>query len=92
MLHRLGTVVVVIVERKGKLRILLRIDFIDWLLPQAKTTHAFLAWFHVLQIDSSKDIGVIALCLSIIDNVSFSMALQNGGHASSEISDCEAFV
>ena len=44
MLHRLGTVVVVIVEMKGKLGILLRIDFIDWLLLQAKTTRQNAFW------------------------------------------------
>ena len=31
-----------------------------------------------------------ALFLSILADVSFSMALQNGGHPSTEISDCEA--
>ena len=43
-----------------------------------------------ISIDSSRDIGVIALFLSIIDEVSFSMAFHNGGHSSFEISGCEA--
>ena len=44
VLHSFGTVVVVIVERKGELRILLRIDLIDWLLPLAKTAWQNAFW------------------------------------------------
>ena len=65
------------------------IDFIDWLLPPLKTNSArrVLTWFHALRAALQERMGLLPCsCQSL---TRFSIALQSGGHSSSEVSNCE---